>query len=161
MKSGCGLYIHTDLKYKDRKDLDVQHYDDLNEYQGKFIEVINAKGVNIVLCVNYRHPKKVSDDTYNSWLHDTLEKVSKEHKTVLFLGDFNYNLLKYSEDNHVSAFVDNMAAFNLQATINKPTRIVRNQNPSLIDNFFTNALNKNIVTGNLVSKITDHIDQLI
>ena len=90
-----------------------------------------------------------------------LKKIAKEHKTLLFLGDFNYNLLKYSEDNHVSTFVDNMAAFNLQATINKPTRIVRNQKPSLIDNFFTNALDKNIVTGNLVSKITDHMPNFL
>ena len=50
-----------------------------------------------------------------------------------------------------------MSQFNLQPTINKPTRIVKNQNPSLIDNIFVNTLQKNIITGNLVSKISDHM----
>ena len=50
-----------------------------------------------------------------------------------------------------------MASKNLQPTINKPTRIIKNQKPSLIDNFFTNSLYKEIITGNLVSKITDHM----
>ena len=157
MKSGCGLYIRIGLKCKDRKDLDIQHHDDLNEYQCKFIEVINTKGSNILLCVSYRHPKKASDNSYNTWLRETLEKISKEHKTTIFLGDFNYNLFKYSQDNHVRTFVDIMTASNLQPTINKPTRIIKNQKPSLIDNFFTNAIDKELITGNLVSKITDHM----
>ena len=50
-----------------------------------------------------------------------------------------------------------MSQFNLQPTINKPTRIVKNQQPSLIDNIFVNSLDKDIITGNLVSKITDHM----
>ena len=97
-----------ELKYKDRKDLDIQHCDDLNEYQCKFIEVINTKGSNILICVSYRHPKKASNNSYNTWLNDTLDKISKEHKILIFLGDFNYNLLKYSQDNNVITFVDTM-----------------------------------------------------
>ena len=101
LKSGCGLYIRSDLKCKDRKDLDIQHHDDLNEFQSKFIEVINTKGANIILGVSYRHPKKASDHTYNTWLAETLEKISNEHKTTILLGDFNYSVLKYSLDPQV------------------------------------------------------------
>ena len=161
LKSGCGLYIRTGLKYKDRKDLDIQHYDDINEYQCKFIEIINTKGSNIILCVCYRHPKKASDNSYNTWLDNTLDQICKEHKTLIFMGDFNYNLLKYSYTEQIKTFVDTMASRNLQPTINKPTRIVRNQQPSLIDNIFTNATDKEIITGNLVSKITDHMPNFI
>ena len=50
-----------------------------------------------------------------------------------------------------------MYEYNLQPTINKPTRVVRGQKPSLIDNIFTNAIDKDIMTGNLTSKITDHM----
>ena len=157
LKSGCGVYIRTGTKYKDRKDLDIQLCDNLNEYQCKFIEIINTKGSNIIICISYRHPQKTSNNSYNSWLQNTLDKISKEHKTTIFLGDFNYNLLKYSHDENVRTFVDVMASKNLQPTINKPTRIVRNQKPSLIDNFFTNSLDKEIITGNLISKITDHM----
>ena len=121
----------------------------------------NTNGCNIIVSVCYRHPKKASDNTFNVWLQDTLEKISKEHKIMIFAGDFNYNLLKYSQDKYVKEFVDTMASFNIQPSINKPTRIVKNQRPSLIDNFFTNAIGKDITTGNLVSKITDHMPNFI
>ena len=77
------------------------------------------------------------------------------------MGDFNYNLLKYSYNEHVKTFVDTMASKNLQPTINKPTRIIRNQKPSLIDNIFTNAIGKEIISGNLISKITDHMPNFL
>ena len=157
LKSGCGLYVRSDLKHKDRKDLDIQHYDDLNEYQCKFIEIINTKGANIILGVTYRHPKKASDGNFNNWLKELLEKLTKEHKTVVLVGDFNYNILKYSQDPHVTRFIDTMTAFKLQPTINKPTRVVKNQKPSIPDNIFTNSTDKEIITGNLVSKISDHM----
>ncbi len=157
LKSGCGLYIRSDLKFKDRKDLDTQFPDDLNEFQCKFIEIINTKGANIILGVSYRHPKKASDNKFNNWLKETLVKISREHKTAILLGDFNYNLLKYSYDHHVTKFVDTMTAFRLQPTINKPTRIIKNQRPSIPDNIFTNSLDKDIITGNLISKISDHM----
>ena len=40
LKSGCGLYIRSGLAYIQRKDLDMQFYDDLNEFQMKFIEIV-------------------------------------------------------------------------------------------------------------------------
>ena len=157
LKSGCGLYIRTGINYIDRKDLDIKHYDDLNEFQCKFIEIINNKGANIILSVHYRHPKKTSDETYINKLQETFDKITQEHKIVTILGDFNYNLLKYTEDTHVKKFADTMFSNNLQPLINKPTRVVKNQKPSLIDNFFVNAIDKEITSGNITSKITDHM----
>ena len=157
LKSGCGLYIRTGLTYIDRKDLYIQHYDDLNEFQCKFIEIINTKGTNIILSVHYRHPKKTSDETYINKLQDSIGKISKEHKNVIILGDFNYNLLKYSHDPKVKQFADTMFENSLQPVINKPTRAVNNQKPSLVDNFFTNVIDKEIISGNFTSKISDHM----
>ena len=91
MKSGCGLYIRSRLTYVERKDLDIQYHDDLNEFQMKFIEIIVPKGANIILNVTYRHPRRNSDGTFNSKLKDILEKITSEHKILMFLGDFNYN----------------------------------------------------------------------
>ena len=42
-------------------------------------------------------------------------------------------------------------------TINKPTRVVKGQKPSLLDNCFTNAIDKDIQTGNITDKISDHM----
>ena len=161
LKSGCGFYIREGLKYIDRKDLDLQHYDDLNEFQCKFIEIIHDKKSNIIFGVVYRHPKKSSDNTFNEKLSEILDKLSNSHKTKIILGDFNYNLLNQDRDEQVRKFTDIMYTNNLQALIDKPTRVVKGQKPTLIDNIFTNAVDKDIVTGNLLNKISDHMPNFI
>ena len=81
----------------------------------------------------------------------------KEHKIIILLGDFNYNLFKYSHDKTVNHFTNTMLSNYLQPVINKPTRVVKNQKPSLIDNIFINAVDKDITCGNFTSKISDHM----
>ena len=157
LKSGCGFYIRTGLTYIERKDLDIQFHDDLNEFQMKFIEIINAKSANIILNITYRHPRKTSDKTYNDKLQDILSTIAKEHKINLFMGDFNYNLFNHDKEPHIKTFIETMYQYGLQPTINKPTRVVKGQKPSLLDNFFTNAIDKDIQTGNITDKITDHM----
>ena len=161
LKSGCGLYVRSGLTYVERKDLDIQFYNDLNEFQMKFVEMIVPKGANIILSVTYRHPKRNSDGTFNSKLKELLEKVTSEHKILMFLGDFNYNLLNHDKDLHTKDFIEIMYSNSLQPTINKPTRVVDRHKPSLLDNIFTNAIDKDITTGNLTDKITDHMPNFI
>ena len=157
LRSGCGFYIKTGLKFVERKKLDFKHFDDLNEFQTKFIEIINEKGANIILGVTYRHPKKASDNTYTNKLQETLDIILQEHKIVILTGDFNYNLFNYKEDDHVAHFTNTLLSNYLQPIINKPTRVIDKQKPSLIDNFFLNAIDKDITCGNITSKITDHM----
>ena len=47
-----------------------------------------------------------------------------------------------------------------QPCISKPTRIVNNQNPTLIDNIFVNTI-ESPVCGNLINKISDHLPNFI
>ena len=54
LKSGCGLYIRSGLAYIQRKDLDMQFYDDLNEFQMKFIEIVMPKSMNIIMNIILR-----------------------------------------------------------------------------------------------------------
>ena len=161
LKGGCGLYIREGLSYKDRKELDVSFYDDLNEFQTKTIEIIMAKSVNILLSVTYRHPKKTSNSIYVDQLKETLTTVMKEHKIYLSLGDFNYNLYNHDSDIYVANFIESMYSHNMQPTINIPTRVVKGQKPSLLDNIFSNAIDKETITGNLIAKITDHMPNFI
>ena len=49
----------------------------------------------------------------------------------------------------------------IQPCILEPTRVVNGNKPSLIDNIFTNAINKKIVSGNLLNKISDHMPSFI
>ena len=49
----------------------------------------------------------------------------------------------------------------IQPCILEPTRIVNKQNPSLIDNIFINTIEKDIKSGNLTSKVSDHLPNFI
>ena len=41
MKSGSGLYIKENIKFKERKDLNISFHDDNNEFQTKWVEISN------------------------------------------------------------------------------------------------------------------------
>ncbi len=57
-KVGCGFYVREDIKVLRRKDLDISFNDELDEFQFKWIALVNNKKINIVVGVAYRHPKK-------------------------------------------------------------------------------------------------------
>ena len=157
IKGGCGLYIRNDITYTDRKKLNVSYCDANNEFQMKWVEIINKKHVNTIVGVVYRHPRKTSDETFLSYLGKTLTSIGKENKNVILMGDFNYCLLNYDCDNWVKSFVDLTNENKLQPCILEPTRVVPGQRPSLVDNIFTNILDKEIISGNITSVISEHM----
>lgn len=161
LKSGCGLYINSDLKYIDRKDLNISLYDDINEYQGKWIEIINTKCSNVLLAVYYRHPRKDSDKTFNENLNTLIQKIKTENKKIIITGDFNYDLLKLDKNQHIRDFMDTMLDNFLQPCITEPTRVVDGNKPSIVDNIFTNIIDKEIMSGNFLGKISDHMPNFI
>ena len=94
-------------------------------------------------------------------LASTLKKIKSENKEVFMAGDFNYDLLKFSNSQHIDDFISNMYSHFIQPCILEPTRIVDGNKPSLVDNIFTNAISKNIISGNLLNKISDHMPSFI
>ena len=105
----------------------------------------------------YRHPKKKSDTKFNDMLTKTLNSIKKENKQIFLIGDMNYDLLKLNVDKNVSSFFDILSNSFLQPCILEPTRIVQGNKPSIVDNIFTNAITKNIKSGNLFSRLSDHM----
>ena len=67
----------------------------------------------------------------------------------------NYNLLNTTKDTDVELFLESMFTYQLQPNLVYPTRIVDNARPTLIDNIFSNYLNDNNISGNLL--ISDHL----
>ena len=161
LKSGCGFYINNTLKYLDRKDLDVKYCDDTNEFQGKWIEIINNKSINTVVGVYYRHPKKKSDHTFIDHLKFNIDKLKRENKIIIITGDFNYDLLTIENNVYAYDFINTMFSNYFQPCIIEPTRVIGNNRPSLIDNIFINTIEKEIYSGNLISKLSDHMPNFI
>ena len=76
------------------------------------------------------------------------------------MGVFNLNLLNY--DNHVKTneFLNTMNSNFLLPYIHQPTRIT-DKSATVIDNIYANTLNYNSLSGNIVSKISDHLPQFL
>ena len=59
----------------------------------------------------------------NHFLTILLEKIFKEKKLVVLLGDFNADLLKYDHDDEVADFLDGIYSKLLLPNVSSPTRI--------------------------------------
>ena len=92
------------------------------------------------------------------YLNKLLENISKEHKSVFLLGDFNVNLLHYNEHNQINEFLDSLASNSFMPLILQPTRITSHSN-TLIDNIFSNFIDACMISSNLTATISDHLPQ--
>ena len=81
-----------------------------------------------------------------------LEKLSREKKEIILMGNFNINILNCDSDNDTADFVDTTFASLLYPTINTPTRM---------DNIFYNDFTKKITVGSLAISISDHLTQFL
>ena len=78
----------------------------------------------------YRHPNAQLDTTLN-FLYKVTEKINKENKYCLLMGDFNTNLL------------NTLGAYAFHPQILKPSRIT-DHSATLIDNIFLTLLNTKV-----------------
>ena len=98
---------------------------------------------------------------FNShYLTNLLENLSLENKTLVLLGDFNANLLKYDIDTDISNFLDLMYTSFLLPHIASSSRTTT-ASATLIDNIFTNHCNSPYNSGNLVITLSDHHTQFL
>ena len=97
-----------------------------------------------------------SDD----YLNELLDKLSKENKTMFFLGDFNINLLNYDIHPPTNEFLDSLSSHYFLPHILQPSRVTTNSR-TLIDNIFSIMAVPNIISGNLTASISDHLPQFL
>ena len=152
---GTLLYIANHLSYKCHNDLNNYKK---NELESTFIEIVNLKKSNISVEVIYRHPSMDLADFNCNYLNKLLENISKEQKSIFLLGDFNVNLLNYNEHNQTNEFLDSLSSNSFIPLILQPTRITSHSN-TFIDNICSNAIDPDIISGNLTATISDHLPQ--
>ena len=73
---------------------------------------------------------------YNK-LEMIIQKLIEKHKTLIFCGDWNINLLQSSPYTSTREFNDLLLRYNLKSAVNVPTRITKNT-ASLLDVVITN-----------------------
>ena len=159
---GVALYIHKNFNdYKIRKDIHIQGAED------NFIEITNDSGKNILVGTVYRPP--CNNITYFlENLDNSLEQISRENKHIYLMGDYNIDLTSsvHLKNPNTSAhennctnnnkFLDILSTYALSPCISKPTRITPTSS-TLIDNIFTNTINKDSLSGVFYYDISDHL----
>ena len=111
---------------------------------------------NIICGVLYRQHN--SPEQFLKYFQETAENFIATGKPGYVMTDANINLLHFNSCNYAQDFLLTLQSLNLAPCIDKPTRVHRNSF-SLIYNIFTNKVNENIISGNIISDISDHFSQ--
>jgi exonuclease III len=151
---GVGIYIAERLKYKLRKDLNINIYETI---ESTFIEVATENGKNIIVGVIYRPPNN-KIETFENAMNQILSKLGKENKICYLMGDFNIDLLKSESCDFANNFTEQLFTSSFYPLITKPTRIT-SHTVTLIYNIFTNNIDKidSSINGIIFSDISDHL----
>ena len=71
------------------------------------------------------------------------------------MGDFNINLLNYDSHSETNDFINLMISHYFLPHILHPTRAT-DHSATIMDNIFSNSLESDTISGNLLSQISDH-----
>ena len=74
-------------------------------------------------------------DFNDIYLKDLLENLSHENKTIVLMGDFNIDLLKYGTEKDSTNFLDSIYASFLLSYISTTSRVTP-RSKTLTDNIF-------------------------
>ena len=107
----------------------------------------------------YRHPNG-NIQNFMEYLNKITDKIHRESKYCIMMGDFNLDLLKFESHQDTDNFLNTLNLFCFQPFILKPTRIT-DHSSTLIDNIFFNSLDHSTLSGNIVYDLTDHLPNFL
>ena len=145
---GVAMYLHNQLKCRKRPDLHIEGTENI------FIEIINKSDKNLIIGVVYRPPNNLIDPFFDK-LDESLHKITQENKPVYLMGDYNIDLLSPTNQHTSSRLLEMLSSFLLYPHINRYTRITPTS--TLIDNIFSNVMNRDFINGILYYDLSDHL----
>ena len=95
--------------------------------------------------------------TYD-YLNVLLDKLSKENKTIILLGDFNINFLNCDIHPPTNEFLDSLSCHYFLPHILQSSRVTTNSK-TLIDNIFSNMAVPSVTSDNLTASVANHLPQ--
>ena len=144
---GVGMFIDESLDYR------VLERTSNEAFQVLWAEFSFEKKKNVICGIFYRQHN--SPEIFQSYFDETIEKLASSGKHIVIMGDFNIDLLKCASSSYSHDFLTSLQSCSLVPTIDKPTR-VRSTSATLIDNIFINNPDQVVVSGNIISDISDH-----
>ena len=130
-----------------------------NSLESMFVEVWrkNYTSQKYIIGNIYRLPLYDSDNltSFTNEYIDILNTLRNRSKFVYLCGDFNIDLLKLNSNNNYNMLFDNVISSGFVPKITLPTRIC-DTSSTLIDNVYTNTIDKKHTSGILIRPISDH-----
>ena len=142
-------YIADHLAYQKKNDLNIY---EKNYLESTFTEINNLSKTNIIVGCIYRHLLMDLNELNCYYLNPLSEKLAKEQKSVLLLGVFNVDLLKYEQRESNNEFRDSLSSNMVLPNINQQTRIT-SHSKSFIHNVSSNYISQDSISANLTASM--------
>ena len=158
-KQGFDLDQRNDLKMKKPANTNILDFE--NIWYETFIQGIGPTVIGVV----YKHPNSTIAGLklFKNLLRDSLEKVNKEKKCCMVLGDINIDGMKIDK-NEVRDFFEMTLENNFIPLVSMPTRIQKDT-CSTIDHIFVNTTlirkTHTRIAGNLYADLSDHLPSFL
>ena len=129
-----------------------------NCWDGIFLE-IELENRKLIVGNIYRPPRNLIENysTFCDELNDVLSAFNRCRHEVIICGDFNLDLLKLNENQHVHDYFETILSNGFLPKITLPTRFSE-QNSTLIDNIFIKLSSRlsETTAGVLMHNMSDH-----
>ena len=146
-----GVALYIDKRYKTKQVIKMSNIvDNIMECITVEIEIRNSKNA-LISCI-YRTPGSCIE-TFREMMMGMYDNIANK-KMVFVCGDINIDLL--AETNTTTEFINSVYSMSLYPTITRPTRITTHS-ATLIDNIFTNIIDRKIISGIIINDATDHL----
>ena len=152
------IHVHDDFAYKElNKEIILSSTSNL--FESQFVEIWRKTNVfqKYIIGNIYRLPSYIGDDLtgFTDEYINILNLLRTRSKFVYLCGDYNIDILKICSNNHYNTFYENVMSCSFVPKITLPTRIC-DTTSTLIDNIYTNVLDKSHTSGILVRPLSDH-----
>ena len=155
---GLIMYIHDDFAYKEL-DKEIILSSTSNLFESQCVEIWRKTSAyqKYIIGNIYRLPSYIGDDlsTFTDEYTNLLNILRTRSKFVYLCGDYNIDILKICSNNHYNTFYENVMSCCFVPKITLPTRICGTAS-TLIDNIYTNVLDKSHTSGILIRPLSDH-----
>ena len=155
---GLIMYVHDDFAYKDlNQEIIISGTSTL--FESHFVEIWRktCRFQKYVIGNVYRLPSYNAEDlsAFTNEYSDLLNRLRTRPKFVYICGDYNIDILIMCSNNNYNTIYENVISSSFAPKITLPTRIC-DTTSTLIDNIYTNVLDKSHTSGILIRPISDH-----
>ena len=151
------MYISQKGLYKPRKDLLFYSH---KKIEPVFIELLIPNKQNYLIRMVYKHPVIQHIKFNDACITSLLNKLKTENKATIVAGEFNLNMINYTQVRGAHQFLETLLSDNFIPQITLPARVTKNS-VTLIDNIFSDNHDHKCISGNTTTSISDHLPQVL